>query len=306
MSRQDLPDEERKMVDRAGDDFRIIRGIGPSIDSWLHERGVLTYAQLAAMTPADIATLLGSQPLISEERIAKQEWPEQAQRLASKASEGSTEGSFVESRQRYATFVVELLLDDNDNVRRTRLVHSQSGEDVSWAGWDERHLIGAIAENAGTKTLAPEHDTGSLRPNLPSPLVEAGPPRVDTEGIAQLEMEMGAPRIGFVSNNGSQAAGHPEPAMYAELDFSLRADGLYLANTSRVPCIVHFLAFDTAHQAVTVLASSQQLLDLMATNYTNEAQFELPNPGTYQIVAAVIVRDAEVVGVSLGPLLEVA
>ncbi len=44
-------------------------------------------------------------------------------------------------QSRYATFVVELLLDEHGNVRRTRVVHVQTGAEQRWAGWDQERLL---------------------------------------------------------------------------------------------------------------------------------------------------------------------
>jgi hypothetical protein len=54
-------------------------------------------------------------------------------------------------RQPYATFVVELLLDEQGNVRRTRVVHVQTGIERTWAGWDEERLI-AILRPTGPRS----------------------------------------------------------------------------------------------------------------------------------------------------------
>jgi hypothetical protein len=44
-------------------------------------------------------------------------------------------------RQQYSTFVVELLMDEHRNVRRTRVVHIQSGIEKRWAGWAQERLL---------------------------------------------------------------------------------------------------------------------------------------------------------------------
>ena len=44
-------------------------------------------------------------------------------------------------QQPYATFVVSLLLDKQGNVRRTRVVHVQTGDEQKWAGWDQERLL---------------------------------------------------------------------------------------------------------------------------------------------------------------------
>jgi hypothetical protein len=43
--------------------------------------------------------------------------------------------------QRYETFVIEILKDEHRQVRRTRVVHVQTGLEDRWAGWDERRLL---------------------------------------------------------------------------------------------------------------------------------------------------------------------
>jgi hypothetical protein len=62
-------------------------------------------------------------------------------------------------RQQYSTFVVELLLDEHRAVRRTRVVHIQTGIEQVWAGWDEERLL-AVLRPA---------DPGSLRNDPPAP-----------------------------------------------------------------------------------------------------------------------------------------
>jgi Helix-hairpin-helix domain len=43
---------------QAGDDFQQIQGIGAAIDRRLHDAGILTYQDLAALTPEQIAASL--------------------------------------------------------------------------------------------------------------------------------------------------------------------------------------------------------------------------------------------------------
>jgi hypothetical protein len=46
-------------------------------------------------------------------------------------------------------FVVEIFLDDNHQVTSTQVLHVKRNEGESWAGWDERRLIGFLARHAG-------------------------------------------------------------------------------------------------------------------------------------------------------------
>jgi hypothetical protein len=44
-------------------------------------------------------------------------------------------------QQPYETFVVELLVDEAREVRRTRVVHVQTGVEERWAGRDDDRLL---------------------------------------------------------------------------------------------------------------------------------------------------------------------
>lgn len=89
-----LPEDEDDAVEMqtpAGDDLTIVEGIGPKINSLLHEAGIRTFFQLAEATPERLEEVLRQAGL----RLANPEtWPEQA-RLASEA-----EWSKLESYQK--------------------------------------------------------------------------------------------------------------------------------------------------------------------------------------------------------------
>jgi hypothetical protein len=65
------------------DDFKLITGIGPAIERRLHEVGVTTFAQLAALSPDGLATLMDNVAGVNAERIANQDWTGRAEALAS-------------------------------------------------------------------------------------------------------------------------------------------------------------------------------------------------------------------------------
>ena len=128
---------------QAGDDFQQIQGIGAAIDRRLHDAGILTYRDLAALTPEQIAASLAEVAGLSPTRIPSQDWVGQAGRLAGPAAPPLPS----EPDQRYASFHVELLLDVDDSVRRTKVHHHQSGTDEAWAGWDEGRLLALLREH---------------------------------------------------------------------------------------------------------------------------------------------------------------
>ena len=51
-----------------------------------------------------------------------------------------------EPDQHYASFHIELLLDVDGSVRRTKVHHHQSDKDEAWPGWDEGRLIALLSD----------------------------------------------------------------------------------------------------------------------------------------------------------------
>src|SRR5262245_25636462 len=124
------------------DDFKLIRGIGPGVAQRFHNAGINTFAQLAALSPDDIVALLAGLGGLSAERIAKQDWSGQARDLMSElASEPPQDVAIPNDRQHYATFTVELLLGEENNVRRTRITHVQSAAEDTWPDWQVEQLV---------------------------------------------------------------------------------------------------------------------------------------------------------------------
>jgi large subunit ribosomal protein L21 len=66
----------------AGDDLTAIKGIGPVAAGQLAEQGITTFAQIAALSDADIERIDAAMPF-SAEQIG--DWREQAKKLAGKA-----------------------------------------------------------------------------------------------------------------------------------------------------------------------------------------------------------------------------
>lgn len=79
------------------DNLKLINGIGPAVEHRLHGIGIYTFAQLAALSPADIAAAIAGLSGLTAKRIAKQDWIGQASRLA--ASSKSTEKQEAEETE---------------------------------------------------------------------------------------------------------------------------------------------------------------------------------------------------------------
>jgi Helix-hairpin-helix domain len=72
-------------------DLKLINGIGPAVERRLHGVGIYTYAQLAALSPADVASAVAGIGGLTSERIIKQDWIGQARRLASESIPGEAQ-----------------------------------------------------------------------------------------------------------------------------------------------------------------------------------------------------------------------
>jgi hypothetical protein len=150
------------------DNFQLVRGIGPGIEQRLHSAGIRTFGELAALTPQDIAALVTNVAGLSAERVIKLAWIEQARAFAAEQAANNHHSSTVAAapipqaassdhvqeldaaaqRQHLETFTVELLLDEENHVRRTSLVHIQEWKKESWAGWDEHRVVRFLVERA--------------------------------------------------------------------------------------------------------------------------------------------------------------
>ncbi|HYB86535.1 MAG TPA: helix-hairpin-helix domain-containing protein [Streptosporangiaceae bacterium] len=155
------PRDPRKSApaDRAGDDFQKIQGIGAGIERRLHEAGILTYQDLAALTPEQTAASLSGMAGLSPARIASQDWAGQAAKLAGPAAPSLPS----EPDQHYASFHIELLLDVDNSVRRTKVRHHQSGTDEAWAGWDEDRLLTLLREHIPPEVQPQPAEAGDLQ-----------------------------------------------------------------------------------------------------------------------------------------------
>lgn len=132
----------------AADSFKLIKGISRQIESRLHQARVLTYDQLAAITPANLAELIGEVPGVSEQRIVEQDWVSQARALADKRAAQQEEEQARGSQLENIGFVVDLFLDEGRRVHKTQALQVKSGEGEEWEGWDEGRLLNFFVRRA--------------------------------------------------------------------------------------------------------------------------------------------------------------
>ena len=155
----------------ATDDFSLIKGIGPVLSRRLHEAGISTYNQLASLSPTQLAEKVGG---LSARQIAKQDWAGQADKLAPRKPRANSPQKVLQKRplhQHYENFTIEFLLDEKKTIRRTRVVHIQSGDADSWAGWEDEQLIDFLARHTGTRLLGKKPE---IKESLPVPIPPPG------------------------------------------------------------------------------------------------------------------------------------
>jgi len=162
-------DPKPATADQRRDDFQEITGIGAATERRLHDAGILTYQDLAARSPGQLAASLAGMAAVSPARIASQDWAGQARKLAGPAAPPLPS----EPDQHYASFHIELLLDVDNSVRRTKVHHHQSDTDEAWPGWNEEKLLALLRDHI--PLVVPRQPAGdialasSAEPPLPAP-----------------------------------------------------------------------------------------------------------------------------------------
>ena len=174
-------------ADQRRDNLRKIVGIGAKSERRLHDAGILTYQDLAARSPEQLAEVTE----VSAGRITNDDWIGQARRLARPPDTLPSEPS-----QHYASFHIEFLLKVDDSVRRTKVHHHQSETDFSWAGWDEDRLIALLRERIPlTASRQPTEATNlqssaPLAPSRPEPAPSAIQPETASTRIGPVPSDL--------------------------------------------------------------------------------------------------------------------
>jgi len=109
------------------DDFKLINGIKQGIEHRLQAANILTYAQLASLTPREILSKLGKVNIYSIKRIEEEDWAGQARELNSKKTQlkhHREETTGPTTRQHYENFTIEFLLDEKNADRKSTRLNS--------------------------------------------------------------------------------------------------------------------------------------------------------------------------------------
>src|ERR1051326_988056 len=85
------------------DNLKLINGIGPVVEKRLYGIGIFTFAQLAALSPTDVAAAVIGISGLTSERIVKQDWIGQARKLARQST--VSEPDWIEQAHQLAAHV---------------------------------------------------------------------------------------------------------------------------------------------------------------------------------------------------------
>ncbi len=155
---------QKKLID----DLKQIHGIGPAMEQRLNRAGIFTFAQIANLSTKELASLFLDVPGLSAERIAKIGWINQAQLMMEK-EDGIDKPMPEDNSQHSALFSVDLLIDNQNHVRRTHILHVQSLKEDPWAGWNQDQLVNFILENAIVRSSQIRTETTERKPVLKIP-----------------------------------------------------------------------------------------------------------------------------------------
>lgn len=296
------------------DELQRIPGIGPVIERHLHEAGVRRYAQLAALTPEQIAGLVPHLPLLSVERIVRQDWVGRARALAREAAPHPAPGAAAGAGLHSASFTIELQLDERRNVLATRAVHLPDGASAAWDGWSAERLaafVGAFVAGLAGWPPAEHQPQGppphrAIAPGEPdlSPPDDDCPSPSDDGAAAGPQLELGELSV---ETTFVDAAGRPlaDAGLQARLPFALAGRGAGQLAAGGWPYSIAVLAADTADGTVALIGATRGRLSSGRLRYAPVLTLAPPHEGRFQLLGAVLIAEAGLAASTLGPLLSV-
>lgn len=151
------PGKSGRTQPRKNDDFRLIRGITRNFKVKLYENGIRTFDQLANLTPSEVLAAIGAETDLTVDRIKRDDWIGQARKLVEEAEALKVESQAPDSdpRETYASFALELKLDQDNRVDQTRILFvGGKGKDAEekWPGWDPGRVARFVEKCVGIKS----------------------------------------------------------------------------------------------------------------------------------------------------------
>lgn len=195
--------------------------------------------------------------------------------------------------QPYATFVVELLLDQHRDVRRTRVAHVQTGAHETWVGWDERSLLSFVVTRLGGRERASQPGSTSGEHRRPR---TAAPGAGDALGIEVKWLSIDRARSGGLVERPAGSS------LRGQVRFTVVGGRAGQVSNSRTPYAVQVLACELTSGRTVLLATFRQRLCPQVLDYVVVVEFILPDMGRSRLQVLVLLSEAEAVSVTLGPV----
>jgi hypothetical protein len=236
------------------DAFHELPEITPALERRLHAAGILTFADLADLTPNEAEERLGKVPPTMARKLRTGAWVGEARARAEEASgppkeahEQATTGSRDSGptdhpQPRMEAFTLKLSLDADGAIERTTILHARSKVEEAWPGWASDRLqqfVQRYCPPSRRPTPEPSRKPAPVPQggNRLSVELSCGLHRATGQGEDMLlELDLGpqlAPesrQIGYTAELRAQALGTADLTPLATVTGSVRpGDGLKLA-----------------------------------------------------------------------------
>ena len=177
---------------------------------------------------------------------------------------------------------------------RTHAYHEESGDERVQPGVLDREIVDWIRERAGLPA-------GDLEAETP---VAAAPAPIEAAG-AELCLTVGDLDVSEVPAE-QQIGGEPIGVrLRTRVSFELSGPAAFVAAADLAPYAIQLAAIERDTGMATTLACARHELSPASLSYAETVEFALPQLGSYQIVANVVLLDDAAAGAALGPVLNI-
>lgn len=286
------------------DNLKLIKGVGTAAETRLRKAGIHSYASLASQTPETLGNLLG---FPSTRLNTLQGWIQEARHFTSKPSRRQREKrppTSISNRQRYATFTLEILLDNSNRVRRTQVVHVQSGEENHWPAWDDIRLVDYIVQKANIyhpsqpKTLKNRTNTKTVSTKNKTDGMEFITPPTKEQNQSQ------AGDMQTLSVSISEVTLSPQASeLHEQCSFGLSGSKAVEITTNQSRFVLEVLAFNLLSSQAEILTICEGMLQPDQLEYSMSMVLPPPKIGRYLLETIVLIPEADAITIQRGPLL---
>ncbi len=292
----------------SSDDFQIISHINSIIESRLQQAGILTFEELASLTPEQIFKKVGRLTGFTLKQITDQDWVGQARKLSEKKDPSNglkdSEG-----------FILNLFLNKQKLVHSTQILHVNSDEGAKWNGWDSTRLQDFIINHSGivlpnveiVQAEALEIQLADKSPagteELTGTTIQSETLIAESDAAPRLEQpQVAKPEIAFRAFEMiSSTSGSPGKFLHMGEPFELRLAIDTEKNLQEVESAMNYTAAISAKNIETSQRTSLGAAQGVIASADEAIVVKIPQqnlaPGTYRLEAAMtIARESQTVG----------